>query len=43
MQNSQCIYAKGKVGLTVACSVSNGKILVSGYFLDLCKFYGRDP
>ena len=32
MQNSQCMYAKGKVCLNVACSVCNGKILVSGYF-----------
>ena len=43
MQNSQCMYTKEKVCLNVACSVCNGKILVSGYFLDLCKFYGRDP
>ena len=32
MQNSHCMYAKGKVCLNVACSVCNGKILVSGYF-----------
>ena len=25
----------------VACSVCNGKILVPGYLLDLCKFMGE--